>query len=436
MSNTTDPIVVVGGGLAGLAAAATVAQRGVPVTVFEKASAPGGRAATQVRDGVALNQGPHALYRGGEGMAVLRGLGIEPRGGVPNASGGHAVRDGRLHALPGGPVSLLTTSLLPLGGKLELARLLGSLGAIDAAALADVSVDAWLARAVRHPRVRELVAALVRLSTYANDPERLSAGVALAQLQLALRENVLYLDGGWQTLVDGLRAATERAGARITSHARVTRLEHDGGIRAVVTADGVRHAARAVILATDPSAALELLGESADRTLADSVRSTVPLEVACLDVVLSALPRPRSTFALGIDRPLYLSVHSAAARLAPEGRAVIQLAKYLPPSHASDAGGDERELEGLLDLVQPGWRRHLVQRRFLPHMAAATASATAERGGLGGRPAVTASGVRGVYLAGDWVGACGWLADASLASARDAANAAAAAVAVARPAAA
>jgi hypothetical protein len=129
-------------------------------------------------------------------------------------------------------------------------------------------------------------------------------------------------------------------------------------------------------------------------------------------------------------------VHSAAARLAPAGQAVIQLAKYLPPSQPADAAGDERELETLLDLVQPTWRGHLVQRRFLPRMAAAAASADAERGGLRGRPAVTASGVRGVYLAGDWVGGEGWLADASLASARAAAHAAAGAVAVAPPAAA
>src|SRR5262245_54132659 len=120
MPDATDPIVIVGGGLAGLAAAATAARSGAAVTVFEKAAGPGGRAATQVRDDVALNQGPHALYRGGAGMAVLRELGVEPRGGVPNASGGHAVLGGRLHALPGGPVSLLTTSLLPLAGKLEL----------------------------------------------------------------------------------------------------------------------------------------------------------------------------------------------------------------------------------------------------------------------------------------------------------------------------
>lgn len=39
---------------------------------------------------------------------------------------------------------------------------------------------------------------------------------------LSLRENVRYLDGGWQTLVDGLRQAAEKAGVEIVGGARVT----------------------------------------------------------------------------------------------------------------------------------------------------------------------------------------------------------------------
>jgi phytoene dehydrogenase-like protein len=317
---------------------------------------------------------------------------------------------------------LLTTSLLPLGAKLEVARLLAGIARIDAAALDDVPVDAWLRRTLRHESTRQLLAALFRLATYANDPERFSAGVAVRQLQMALRDNVLYLDGGWQSLVDGLRGVAEAAGARVVSGARVVRLEHDGAVRGVVLADGARHAARGVILAVDPATALDLLGEATDPAFTAFVRSIVPVQAACLDVVLSALPRPRSTFALGIDQAVYLSVHSAVARLAPAGTALIQLAKYLPPAYGPDAARDERELEVLLDLVQPGWRGFVVQRRFLPHMTVVGAGADAARGGLRGRPAVAVRGLRGVSLAGDWVGPEGWLADASLASAQAAAR--------------
>ena len=45
--------------------------------------------------------------------------------------------------------------------------------------------------------------------------------------------------------------------------------------------------------------------------------------------------------------------------------------------------------------------------RFLPRMVVAGAAPIAARGGLGGRPTVGATGLPGVYLAGDWVGPTG-----------------------------
>ncbi len=142
---------------------------------------------------------------------------------------------------------------------------------------------------------------------------------------------------------------------------------------------------------------------------------------ACLDVALSRLPEPGRLFALGIDRPVYFSVHSAAARLAPRDAAVIHVMKYLSQP-ADNSGIVERELELLLDRLQPGWRELVVQRRFLPSLTVAHRTVTAESGGLGGRPGPELPGVEGVYLAGDWVGPVGMLADASFASGRSAAE--------------
>ena len=63
-SPQTD-VVVVGGGMAGLTAACYLAREQMEVTVFEKASYLGGRAATQEFDGFRFNRGGHALYSGG-----------------------------------------------------------------------------------------------------------------------------------------------------------------------------------------------------------------------------------------------------------------------------------------------------------------------------------------------------------------------------------
>jgi len=417
--------VVVGGGLAGLAAATLLARGGARVTVYERSTVLGGRAVTQEEAGFRLNLGPHALYRCGAAAKVLRELGVDVPGGIPRASGGHAVAGGVAHTLPAGPISLLTTGLLPLPAKRELAHLLGAVGRLDPAPLDPVTVRDWLARDIRHAEIRQLVAALFRLATYTNDPERQSAGAALRQLQLALAKNVTYVDGGWQTLVDRLRAAAEAAGVRLVPGRRVVRIEHDGAVRGAVLDGGERVPASRVIVALAPDEAAALVEGDPHATVAAWARSAIPVRAASLDVGLARLPRPRSTFALGIDRPLYLSVHSAVARLAPSGRAMIHVARYLPVGVESDPRSDEHELETLLDTIQPGWRAHVVVRRFLPRLTVMNAAVTAAMGGMAGRPGPAVPGIRGLFVAGDWVGDEGLLADASLASAARAAELAA-----------
>jgi squalene-associated FAD-dependent desaturase len=52
-------VAIVGAGYAGMAAAVTLAERGVPVTVFESGPVPGGRARRIVSQGTALDNGQH-----------------------------------------------------------------------------------------------------------------------------------------------------------------------------------------------------------------------------------------------------------------------------------------------------------------------------------------------------------------------------------------
>jgi phytoene dehydrogenase-like protein len=415
-------IIIVGGGLAGLAAATYLARGGLAVTLFEKARLLGGRSITETRNGFSFNLGPHALYRRGRAAQVLRELGVHYGGKPPALAGGYAIRQGRKQTLPMGMVSLLTTGWLGVSAKFELARLLGALARLDAAAIQGLSVREWLAQSLRQPQARQLIEAFFRLNTYANDPERLSAGVALAQFQLGVTSGVLYLDGGWQTLVEGLRAAAAQAGVRLVVGARVAQVEHNGAVQAVRLADGERLAATAVVIAASPREACALIDKGEQTALSRWAQSAIPVCAACLEIALQSLPQPGALFALGIDRPLYYSLHSAVAKLTPGNGALIHLAKYLGAEMA-EAKTVEGELEGALDLLQPGWRKVVAERRFLPNLTVSHALATAAQGGLAGRPAAAMAEIKGLYLAGDWVGDEGLLADASLASAKSAATA-------------
>jgi phytoene dehydrogenase-like protein len=137
---------------------------------------------------------------------------------------------------------------------------------------------------------------------------------------------------------------------------------------------------------------------------------------------------------LGVDRPLYLSVHSAVSALAPAGKALIHVAKYLDREGAAhgDPVADRRELEALLDLAQPGWRELVVHSQYLPRMAVMERLDRADEGGARGRPTPEIDDLPGVYVAGDWVQGGGWLCDAAIGSARRAAQAVSARACLAR----
>ena len=203
-------VAVVGGGIGGLAAAAFAARAGAQVSLFERMGQSGGRGRSRDEHGFTFNMGPHALYLEGPAIAALRELGIEPAGRSPAASGGLGYRAGRLHALPGGAVSLLTTGLLNLTEKLELGGLLSRVPRFVAEASPEVSIGELLRAKVRSPRVRDLLLALVRVTTYSHMPELLSSDAAMSQVALGLGTGVRYVDGGWQTIVDALEAKARR----------------------------------------------------------------------------------------------------------------------------------------------------------------------------------------------------------------------------------
>ena len=418
MDAATTRVVIVGGGLGGLTAAALCARAGTAVTVCERAASLGGRAATHVRDGFHLNLGPHALYLGGAAARELAALGLPLTGGTPPS--GWALRGNDLHTLPTGAVSLLTTGLLSFAAKRRGAMLLARLQRIDCAALAGVAIADWLDEHAPEPDLRAFLGGIIRVSTYCADFASLSAGAAIAQVASAADPGVRYLDGGWQSLVDGLADAARAARATIVEHAHVTAIDDIDahGRRAVRLADGRSLPADAVIVCAGPALAASLLPTSA--TLAAAARQAVPVRAACLDLALQWLPRPRARFALGVDRPLYFSVHSGASALAPGEGAVVHALRYLDGSAAD--GDAEAELAALCDRMQPGWRERVVERRFLPRMIVAHDLPRARAGGLGARPPVAVADAPGLFVAGDWVGPEGMLADAVVASAAAAAR--------------
>src|SRR5262249_5090355 len=139
--------------------------------------------------------------------------------------------------------------------------------------------------------------------------------------------------------------------------AGVRAVEYESGdVRGLRLNDGTMMPASSVILAVPPKVAAALLGDAASPELRNWIDASAPVQAASLDLGLRQLPRTDRSFALGIDIPLYLSVHSRWAELAPKSGGLIHVAKYLPSAGETDPETDRQELEGLMDVVQPGWQ--------------------------------------------------------------------------------
>ncbi len=388
---TSRTAIVVGGGPAGLLAAARLAEGGVATTLLEAGTGLGGRAASARREGLDLNQGPHALYVGGPAMRELRALGIDPPRWNPTSPRSVLVRGGRPRRRP--------------GGSLALTRWLLGVARRRPEELAGLSVAEWLRRDLRSERARAVAEALVRVTTFVADHESLGADVAAAQVRLGLFPGVRYLRGGWQSLVDALAARAGRDGATLRTRAAVRAIEREGDGWAVALDGETLHADVLVVAAGGPAAVAGLLGERSPAAPGPAA------EVSVLDLGLESLPRADRRFALGIDEPSYLSRHSAPDH---RGGELLSLAGY--------AGQPRAELEAMADAVQPGWRERVTLQRFLPRMVAVSAIPGPAGGGLAGRPRVARG--EGLFLAGDWIGPEGWLLDAALSSGAAAAAAA------------
>jgi phytoene dehydrogenase-like protein len=385
--------IVIGGGIAGLTAANALASSG-SVTLLEKSHQLGGRGRTLDMNGYRLNLGPHALVADGIAARAFREWDLAFSGGNP-ASGGEGrraivVRDNLHYAAVNNFASLFTSRLFSISEKFELARLLVFTTRVNATE--SESVNEWLHRRVRSERVREYLLMALRTATYSLEFDHLSAKVALRQLASTIKPGVFYLNGGWQTIVDGLARRAESQGVTLLMNAKVDHIRD-------LQADGI-------VIATDRQTAQRLSGLTFE--------PSIGAYAACLDLCLAGLPPAAPTVAFAADRPLYYSVHSAVADLAPPNCALVHVMKYLSETPV-DPKSVRSELEEFADTVMPGWRTLLRHDRFLPHLMVTAAIPT-----TAASSSEKLSTLDRVAFAGEWLPSKGLLVDAAVSSALEA----------------
>lgn len=311
------PVIVVGGGISGLAAAWELHQLGVPFTLFEASDRLGGVVRTDYVGEFVIDAGPDAmLARKTAGVDLCRELGLADRlVPVKPPRTAFVVRHGRLRPLPSRSVfgiptdmaGLWGSSLLSVRSKLaitlerfarpdettsdeSLASFFGRrFGSEAVSYLADPLLAGIHAGNVDHLSVRALYPSLV-------DAARLGSVTGALRRRESPESSA---DGpfrsfprGMQELIDALAASLGRE--RLRTESRVTSLARRSAGYEVGLASGESVQARAVILAVPATHAGSLLA-ARDNVLAELCRG-VPYTSSA--IVVLAFPRPLVKHAL------------------------------------------------------------------------------------------------------------------------------------------
>ncbi|HHH36593.1 MAG TPA: FAD-dependent oxidoreductase [Gammaproteobacteria bacterium] len=269
-----SPVVVVGGGWAGLAAAVSLCRQGMPVTLLEAAPRLGGRARVIEAGDQRLDNGQHLIIGACHALLdLLRTLGVEERLAFrrfPLRLEMHSPAGLALGlAPPALPAPLHLFMALGLARGLDAGSRLRALRGCLALAGAggdDEPLGAFLARHGQTETLRRRLWEPLCLAMLNTPLAVASTRVFAATLKTVFARHrrdadLLIPRGDLEALLpEPARCWIEAHGGRVITGCRVTALElAEGRIAAVITRDGRRLGVERLILALPPRACRRLL---------------------------------------------------------------------------------------------------------------------------------------------------------------------------------
>jgi squalene-associated FAD-dependent desaturase len=286
---TGPRICVIGGGLAGMAAALDCADAGARVTLVERRRRLGGATWSFRHNGLWFDNGQHVFLRCCtayvgflERLGVADRVRLQARLDVPViAPGGRTARLRRSRLLPA-PAhlgrSLLAYRHLPIRNRLRLVPAALALRRVDldAAGTDDETFGAWLTRHHQSPAAIAYLWDLICRPTVNLPASEASLALAAVVFQTGLLTDAPAADIGWASVPlgelhgDAGRRALEAAGVEVLAGVPATAVQRSptaGDPGFTVTVGDSERAADAVVVAVPHTAVTEVAGNAASAGL-------------------------------------------------------------------------------------------------------------------------------------------------------------------------
>jgi phytoene dehydrogenase-like protein len=272
-TNQNKRVIVVGGGLGGLAAAALLGRDGFSVSLYERTHSLGGRAACKRIAQHWLDSGFHSLRRADKGPAaiVLEKIG-KPIALATKYSDGVVPKTYHNGRLADSPLSagqlLFKYPLLSFIQKTQMMMLMQKIKKIPLDRLDHMTITELLGAAKIHDKtIIAHIKQMIAIAYYCEpNLDRISAG-ELARYLSQWPYDVGFPKGGWKQIIDKLQEAILENDGEIKNGKEVKRVLVSDNVgdmpkaTGVVFQDGMKEEADAVILNTPLNVVPRLLDE-------------------------------------------------------------------------------------------------------------------------------------------------------------------------------
>ncbi|WP_216830666.1 FAD-dependent oxidoreductase [Alkalihalobacterium elongatum] len=415
-------VVVVGGGLAGLAAAAFLSFNGKKVALLERGKL-GGRAVTLPIKGFNFNFGAHAIY--GRDTSILKKFENELKLNIHwkdfNPYKARYDSGEELSHVPSNVRGLFKTKILSSPGKVVFAwEVFKTMLSIDSG-VPHQSIGKWLEKQNIGEDVKKMMLTLASSNFFTSEPEQIPSEVFFQYYKRIFTTNkpVAYIGGGWQSLINEFVRVIKENDGEIFEKAKVTHaVTNENKVIQIVSGDDI-YEAEEFIFAIPPKELLKVFKETDIEDWLSHYAKYKPSSVFVYDIGLSK--RVESPFTYIYDRKNQMFITDISyydETCTPEGGQLLQAVAYLKDE---DIGNTEaldkykQQIEALYDKHFEGWRENLVVPRVSKNAVVQEVKWNMNQQAM----PIYFPDYRNTFFTGDWCQGQGQLSELSFSSAYD-----------------
>ncbi|WP_236838530.1 phytoene desaturase family protein [Caldalkalibacillus salinus] len=415
--------IIVGGGLAGLSAAALLAKKGKKVLVLERGNI-GGRAITLNIKDFNFNFGAHAIY--GRDSSTLHlfeeelGINIGWRDFNPNKAKydlGSSLTD-----VPANVLGLFRTKAMKSASKVKFTYEIFKTLIGREKGHPHISIKKWMDDMALDAEVQDMMLTLASSNFFTKEPGKIPSDVFFNYYNRLFSTNkpVAYIEGGWQALINEFMRVIEENGGDIKTKEKVTNVQtEDDQVVAVETPKGT-FKAESFIFCIPPAELSKLFVETRIEHLLKHYAHYKASYVFVYDIGLRERIDTPYTYIYDKKNKIFITdISYYDETCVPEGGQLLQAIAYLNEEdlgHKETLNEYQEKIEQLYDKHFPGWRDQLVVPRISKRASAQEIKWTMNQQAM----PVSFPDYRNLFFAGDWCEGKGQLSELSFSSAFEA----------------